>query len=93
MVHCERQTDIFGKPRSEWLVTSRGAGRAGEVLSDRGCEQVAGSMHSTPKSAGGLKKTDPWTLHRVTTTICVLLNIPLAQKCGHRFARILAPAV
>lgn len=78
MVHCERRTDIFGKPGAERLATSRGAGRAGEVL-DCGCEQVAGSMHSTPKNAEWLKKTDPWTLHRVTTTICVLLN-PISAK-------------
>lgn len=41
-----------------------------------GCEQVAGSMHSKPKKAGGLKKTDASILHRVTPTICVLLHIP-----------------
>lgn len=66
------------KAGAERLATSRGAGRAGEVL-DCGCEQVAGSMHSTPKNAEWLKKTDPWTLHRVTTTISVLLN-PISAK-------------
>lgn len=52
---CERQTDIFGKSGAERLAASGGAGRTGEVLGC-GCEQVAGTMHSSPKKAGGLKK-------------------------------------
>lgn len=56
MVHYEEQTDIFGKPGAERLAASREAGRGGEILSDSDCEQVAGSMHSSPKKAGGLKK-------------------------------------
>lgn len=76
---------MFGKHGAERLAASRGAGKAGEVLPGCGCEQMAESMHSSLKKAGGLKNTDPWTLHRVTPTTCVLLRIPLAQKYGHRF--------
>lgn len=68
------------------MAASRETGRAGEIFSDSDCEQVAGSMHSSPKKAEGLKKTDLWTLlHTVTPTQHVLLCILLAQKCGHRF--------
>lgn len=56
MGHCKRQTGIFEKPGAERLAASRGAGRAGEVLSGCGCEQVAKTMHSNLKKAGGLKK-------------------------------------